>query len=117
MRMFIFYEVPWRTKLKTIMAPLMGTTTEAVMAPAVADCSKLGYQKLYRLLLDHVSHPTSTAASAFLLAELVEIPRLSSIIVLIMHAMQSLAVVPVNEPTCDCVTEQEGNCQGTASLD
>ena len=55
MRMLIFYEVPLRVKLRTIVAPILGTTREAVMAPAVADSSKLGYTKLYRLLLDHVS--------------------------------------------------------------
>ena len=53
--MYIFFGVPWRTKLKTLIAPFMGTTPEAIMAPAVADSTKLGYQKLYRLLLDHVS--------------------------------------------------------------
>ena len=42
-------------KLKTIFAPVLGTSQEAVMAPAVADSSKLGYAKLYRLMLDHVS--------------------------------------------------------------
>lgn len=42
-------------KLRTVLAPALGTTQEAVMAPAVADSSKLGYAKLYRLILDHVS--------------------------------------------------------------
>lgn len=41
-------------KLRTVLAPAMGTNREAVMAPAVADASKLGYAKLYRLILDHV---------------------------------------------------------------
>lgn len=53
MRLYIFYEVPWHTKMRCIMAPVMGTTTEEVMAPAVADATKLGYEKLYRLLLEH----------------------------------------------------------------
>ena len=44
-------------KLRTIFAPAMGTSPEAVTAPAVADSSKLGYAKLYRLMLDHVSCP------------------------------------------------------------
>ena len=56
MRLYIFYEVPWQTKVRCIMAPVMGTTTEKVMAPAVADATKLGYEKLYRLLLEHVSY-------------------------------------------------------------
>ncbi len=56
MRLYIFYEVPWQTKLRCILAPVMGTTTEKVMAPAVADATKLGYEKLYRLLLEHVSY-------------------------------------------------------------
>lgn len=56
MRLYIFYEVPWHTKMRCIMAPVMGTTTEKVMAPAVADATKLGYEKLYRLLLEHVSY-------------------------------------------------------------
>ena len=56
MRLYIFYEVPWHTKMRCIMAPVMGTTTEEVMAPAVADATKLGYEKLYRLLLEHVSY-------------------------------------------------------------
>jgi len=55
LRMYIFCEVPLRTKFRTMMAPVMGTSMEAVMAPAVADSTKLGYTKLYRLLLDHVS--------------------------------------------------------------
>ena len=41
-------------KLRTVFAPAMGTSQEAVMAPAVADSSKMGYAKLYRLMLDHV---------------------------------------------------------------
>ena len=45
-------------KLKTIFAPALGTSQEAVMAPAVADSSKLGYAKLYRLMLDRVSSPS-----------------------------------------------------------
>ncbi|KAL0022318.1 hypothetical protein WJX79_009973 [Trebouxia sp. C0005] len=53
MRFYIFYEVPWHIKMRCIMAPVMGTTTEKVMAPAVADATKLGYEKLYRLLLEH----------------------------------------------------------------
>lgn len=55
LRLFIFGHVPIMTKLRTILAPAMGTSHEAVMAPAVADSSKLGYAKLYRLMLDHVS--------------------------------------------------------------
>lgn len=54
-KMYIFYGMPKKTKLKTIFAPLCGKSPEAVMAPAVADAHKLGYDKLYRLLLDHVS--------------------------------------------------------------
>lgn len=54
---YIFYRMPRKTKLKTIFAPLWGISPEAVMAPAVADEAQLGYAKLYRLLLDHVSTP------------------------------------------------------------
>lgn len=54
-KMYIFYGMPKKTKLKTICAPCFGKSPEAVMAPAVADAHKLGYGKLYRLLLDHVS--------------------------------------------------------------
>ena len=54
-KMYIFYGMPKKTKLKTIFAPLCGSSPEKVMAPAVADNHKLGYDKLYRLLLDHVS--------------------------------------------------------------
>ena len=54
-KMYIFYGMPKKTKLKTIFAPLCGQSPEQVMAPAVADSHKLGYDKLYRLLLDHVS--------------------------------------------------------------
>ena len=54
---YIFYRMPRKTKLKTIFAPLWGISPEAVMAPAVADEAQLGYAKLYRLLLDHVSAP------------------------------------------------------------
>lgn len=61
MRMLIFYEVPLRVKLRTIVAPILGTTREAVMAPAVADSSKLGYTKLYRLLLDHSKNEIAKA--------------------------------------------------------
>ena len=53
--MYIFYGMPKKTKLKTICAPCFGKSPEAVMAPAVADAHKLGYGKLYKLLLDHVS--------------------------------------------------------------
>ncbi len=56
MRLYIFYEVPRHTKMRCIMAPVTGTTTEKVMAPAVAAATKLGYEKLYRLLLEHVSY-------------------------------------------------------------
>ena len=55
LRLFIFGHVPMLVKLRTIFAPAMGTSQEAVMAPAVADSSKLGYAKLYCLMLDHVS--------------------------------------------------------------
>ena len=55
-KLYIFYGMPKKTKLKTILAPLCGQSPEQVMAPAVADSHKLGYDKLYRLLLDHVSH-------------------------------------------------------------
>lgn len=55
-KMYIFYGMPKKTKLKTIFAPLCGQSPEQVMAPAVADSHKLGYDKLYRLLLDHVSN-------------------------------------------------------------
>lgn len=54
-KLYIFYGMPKKTKLKTIFAPLCGQSPEQVMAPAVADSHKLGYDKLYRLLLDHVS--------------------------------------------------------------
>ena len=54
MKMHIFYGMPKKTKLKTIFAPLCGKSPEQVMAPAVADAHKLGYDKLYRLLLDYV---------------------------------------------------------------
>ena len=54
-KMHIFYGMPKKTKLKTIFAPLCGKSPEQVMAPAVADAHKLGYDKLYRLLLDYVS--------------------------------------------------------------
>ncbi|KAL3147399.1 hypothetical protein ABBQ38_014465 [Trebouxia sp. C0009 RCD-2024] len=54
LRLFIFGHVPMAVKLRTVLAPAMGTNREAVMAPAVADASKLGYAKLYRLILDHV---------------------------------------------------------------
>ena len=57
LRLFIFGCVPMAVKLKTMFAPAMGTSQEAVMAPAVADSSKLGYAKLYRLMLDYVSLP------------------------------------------------------------
>lgn len=53
LRLFIFGHVPMFVKLRTVLAPALGTTQEAVMAPAVADSSKLGYAKLYRLILDH----------------------------------------------------------------
>ena len=64
MHLYIFYEVPWdfienvpwHTKIKCIMAPVMGIMPEKVKAPAVADATKLGYKKLYRLLLEHVSY-------------------------------------------------------------
>ena len=55
-KLYIFYSMPKQVKLKTILAPLCGKSPEQVMAPAVADSHKLGYDKLYRLLLDHVSH-------------------------------------------------------------
>lgn len=54
LRLFIFGHAPMLVKLRTIFAPAMGTSQEAVMAPALADPSKLGYAKLYRLMLDHV---------------------------------------------------------------
>lgn len=57
--MHIFYGMPKKTKLKTIFAPLCGKSPEQVMAPAVADAHKLGYDKLYRLLLDYVGPPRS----------------------------------------------------------
>ena len=127
MRMFIFYEVPWRTKVKTILAPLMGSSTEAVMAPAVADCSKLGYQKLYRLLLDHVSYSTCAhcrfpqqplplykqVRGAALLAET---PGLSLIAVRLLHAGHPTPVALANSHFCH-VTEQEGDCKGAACSD
>ncbi|KAL3162113.1 hypothetical protein ABBQ32_009826 [Trebouxia sp. C0010 RCD-2024] len=53
LRLFIFGHVPMVVKLRTVLAPAMGTSQEAVMAPAIADGSKLGYGKLYRLILDH----------------------------------------------------------------
>ena len=67
-KLYIFYGMPKKTKLKTIFAPLCGQSPEQVMAPAVADSHKLGYDKLYRLLLDHVS--ISTAPLHFTLASL-----------------------------------------------
>ena len=57
-KLYIFYNMPKQVKLKTILAPLCGKTPEQVMAPAVADSHKLGYDKMYRLLLDHVRHCT-----------------------------------------------------------
>lgn len=66
-KMHIFYGMPKKTKLKTIFAPLCGKSPEQVMAPAVADAHKLGYDKLYRLLLDYVSsampRPSPSCAS------------------------------------------------------
>ncbi len=59
-KMYIFYGMPKKTKFKTIFAPLCGKSPEQVMAPAVADSHKLGYDKLYRLLLDHVSLHTDS---------------------------------------------------------
>ena len=53
--------MPMHVKLKTIFAPAMGDSQEAVMTPAVADPSKLGYAKLYRLMLDHVCFCCSSA--------------------------------------------------------
>lgn len=60
--MYIFYGMPKKIKLKTICAPCFGKTPEQVMAPAVADAHKLGYGKLYKLLLDHVSCKAWTTA-------------------------------------------------------
>ena len=46
--------MPKLTQVKSILPPLCGKTPEQIMAPAVADSHKLGYDKLYKLLLDHV---------------------------------------------------------------
>lgn len=64
-KMYIFYGMPKKTKLKTIFAPLCGKSPEAVMAPAVADAHKLGYDKLYRLLLDHGKKEIAKALRVF----------------------------------------------------
>lgn len=127
MRMFIFYEVPWRTKVNTILAPLMGSSTEAVMAPAVADCSKLGYQKLYRLLLDHVSY--STCAHIRIHSSLCRVTNEANALLclprhLVFPRVQYGSCMLCNPhllflPTLTCVyvTEQEGDCKGAACSD
>jgi hypothetical protein len=46
LKLHIFKSVPWRVKLRTVLAPLMGSTAEKVMAPAVADDALMGYTKL-----------------------------------------------------------------------
>ncbi|KAL3144317.1 hypothetical protein ABBQ32_004079 [Trebouxia sp. C0010 RCD-2024] len=68
-KMFIFYGMPKKTKLKTIFAPLCGQSPEQVMAPAVADSHKLGYDKLYRLLLDHGKKEIAKALRVFVDAD------------------------------------------------
>lgn len=50
----IFLGMPKLTQVKSIFAPLRGKTPEQIMAPAFADSHKMGYDKLYKLLLDHV---------------------------------------------------------------
>ncbi len=50
----IFVDMPWRIRLRTIAAPLTGRSPQEVMTPAVADPSKLGYLKLYKMMLDMV---------------------------------------------------------------
>ena len=55
---YIFMGMPRKIKLMTVCAPLMGKSPESIMAPAVADAQSMGYSKLYRLLLDHVSPKT-----------------------------------------------------------
>ncbi|DBA90427.1 hypothetical protein WJX77_002141 [Trebouxia sp. C0004] len=64
-KMHIFYGMPKKTKLKTIFAPLCGKSPEQVMAPAVADAHKLGYDKLYRLLLDYGKKEIAKALRVF----------------------------------------------------
>ncbi|DBA66099.1 hypothetical protein WJX79_008454 [Trebouxia sp. C0005] len=64
-KMHIFYGMPKKTKLKTIFAPLCGKSPEQVMAPAVADAHKLGYDKLYRLLLDYGKKEVAKALRVF----------------------------------------------------
>ena len=46
LKLHIFKSVPWRVKLRTVLAPLMGSTAEKVMAPTVADDALMGYTKL-----------------------------------------------------------------------
>jgi hypothetical protein len=52
LKLQIFVDMPWRIRLATIAAPFKGKSPQQVMTPAVADPAKLGYLKLYKMMLD-----------------------------------------------------------------
>jgi hypothetical protein len=54
MQLRLFCGVPWKTRWKTILAPLMGSSPAAVMAKAIADPEEMGYTAFYNLMLDNV---------------------------------------------------------------
>ena len=54
MKLQIFVDMPWRIRLATCIAPLCGKSPQQVMTPAVADPEFLGYNRLYRMMLDMV---------------------------------------------------------------
>jgi hypothetical protein len=61
----IFVDMPWRIRLRTIAAPLAGKSPQEVMTPAVADPSKLGYLKLYKMMLDMSMRQIAKALRVF----------------------------------------------------
>lgn len=65
----IFVDMPWRIRLATIAAPLKGKSPQQVMTPAVADPSKLGYLKLYKMMLDMSMRQIARALRVFAYAE------------------------------------------------
>lgn len=114
-------------KLRTVLAPAMGTSQEAVMAPAIADGSKLGYGKLYRLILDHVRSKMTYEPSALPMNITFACNRHRQCVLCVYFWAAWSAVALLSPPYCSygalgrvkpmqaaCCAEPEGDCKSAA---